>query len=182
MNIIEHYLAEKEQFYYPNEPKAEDNSDIVLNSDDFMYSNTDAQSYYARGNGFNIEDNQEFYQVVKLVKDMTDKHIFFKDLTWKVNIAHRKAVFIFKIGNKEDNRTDDVFLQGVHQFVSLECWRRYGDLFNIGTEFTTDLDNNRVMILTVQKNEGEKEKIQKTIGTRVPDSASFITKTSISSM
>lgn len=159
-----------------------DLSDPILNADEFMKSNSEVMSHYANGKGFEVIDNQDLYEVVKTVKDMTDKHLYFRDMTWKVNMDHSKAKFIFKIGDDESSNENDFFLQGVKRYVISELWNKYGPLYDVDTEFSNDIDGRKLMILTVEKNEKERRKRIEKISTSVPNSASFITKSSVSRM
>jgi len=159
-----------------------DLSDPILNADEFMKSNSEVMSHYAKGKGFEVIDNQDLYEVVKTVKDMTDKHLYFRDMTWKVNIDHGKAKFIFKIGDDESANENDFFLQGVKRYVISELWKKYGPLYDVDTEFSKDVEGKDLMILTVDKNEEERRKRLEKIPAGAPDSASFITKSSVSRM
>ncbi len=159
-----------------------DLSDPILNADEFMKSNSEVMSQYAKGKGFEVVDNQDLYEVVKTVKDMTDKHLYFRDMTWKVNIDHGKAKFIFKIGDDESANENDFFLQGVKRYVISELWKKYGPLYDVDTEFSKDVEGKDLMILTVEKNEEERRKRLEKISVGAPDSASFITKSSVSRM
>jgi hypothetical protein len=180
MDKILKYLTEKKQEFFPEEEpedsvaeleddygldfiddedfitdeieveKIPDNSDPILNADEFMNSNSKLMSLYADGKGFNLTDNLDLYEVIKLVKDLTDKHFYFKDLVWKADIANRKVVITFKLGNgKEEN---DFFLQGVKQYILTQIFKKFGSVYTIDTEFLKNTEKQDIMKLTVFKN------------------------------
>jgi len=177
-----HEFVDNETFDAPhiNVEGVPDNSDPILNADEFLYSNADAQSFYARGNGFNITDNQDLYEVIKLIKDMTDRHLYMRELSWKVDVKNRRAHFIFRLGNEENDITEDFFLQGINQYVISELWKKYGPLYDVDVKFDKDGSGQNVMEMTVAKNKDEERKKTLHVPTWVPDSASFITKSSVS--
>jgi len=113
-----------------------DNSDPILNADEFMYSNSEPQNYYSRGKGFDLTDNSELYEIIKLVKDLTDRHFYIKNMTWKVNIAHREAEFVFKLRDGDDS--NEFFLNGVREFISSEVVRVFGQRYSIDTSYLND--------------------------------------------
>jgi hypothetical protein len=207
------YLREKEEYFYPEEEKEEqensveveegygldfvddydefrakyinvkeipDNSDSVLDASEFM-PNSKMQDIYTHGKGFDVTDNQDFYEVVKLVKDMMDKHLFQRDLTWRVDIAHRKAKFTFKLAEQMSKEADDFFLQGVQQYVMQQMTRKFGPLYTIDTEFLKD-NGKIIMEMTVQKKESEGRKILGKIDMSTPESGTFGNTQSISKM
>jgi len=180
MDLLLEYLKDKEEELYPEEPEdaveepeddygldfvddatfvspvldveeTPDNSDPVLDADEFMYSNSDPLSYYSRGNGINLADNSDLYEVIKLVKDVTDKHLYMRDMTWKVNIANRSANFIFRLGDEDDTDTNGFFLQGVQQYIVSELWKRYGPFYDVNAEFLKNDNGADIMNLTVKR-------------------------------
>ena len=161
-----------------------DNSDPILNADEFMYSNTDNQTFYARGNGSDIPDNQDFYEVIKLVKDMTDKHIYVRDMVWKVDIIRRRAIFNFTVGDDEESiEVNDFFLQGIQQHLLRNMWKQFGALYKIDTKFVKDNEGRDMMRIEVYKDdEDEERKELKPIEVQPTDSSAFISKSSVSRM
>jgi hypothetical protein len=135
---------------YINVEKIPDNSDPIGDVDDFK-PNSEMQKFYARGSGLDITDNQDLYEVVKMVKDMTDKHLYARDMTWKVDIANRKATFSFISGENEDDVVNEFFLQGVQQYIITEILRKFGPLYKIDSDFLKNKDGRNVMKLVVQK-------------------------------
>ncbi len=181
MNSIDNYLNEREEYFFPKSEEEkeleleeqyndddfvmkfpvieEDSSSPILDPEDFRKSNTEPMTYYAKGNGFDLTDNSDLYEVVKLVKDMVDRHLYMRDLTWKVDIAHRKAVFVFTLGNLYyEDEVDDFFLQGVQQYVTGDMMKRYGSLYNIDSEFSKNGTGQNIMTLTVKKRSESGEK------------------------
>lgn len=206
MDFLKHYLKEDEEIEEPEdsiqEPEEDygldfiddenfdapnidveeipDNSDATLDADEFLYGNSQLISYYSKGNGFKLNDNQDYYEVIKMVKDMTDKHFYHRDMVWKVDVAHNKAVFQFKLGKSENLEQNNFFLSGIQQYILTGLLKKFGDSYKIDTEFSKSLDGQDVMTVKVEKDKKQKE--LKQISTRTSDSASFITKSSVSRM
>ncbi|MFW6282044.1 MAG: hypothetical protein ACOC1O_04550 [bacterium] len=129
-----------------------DNSDPILNADEFIKSNSDIMDFYSKGKGFDLTDNLELYEVVKMVKDLLDKHLFQEDVTWKVDIANRKAIFTFKI--KGDN--NKYFLHRIQYYVINKISVKFSNVFDIKTKLINNsFGNENVMIMII--NEKEKE-------------------------
>jgi len=206
-NILQ-YLKEKQAEFYPEEPEdsiekpIEDyglefmdndypseeidveeipnNSDPTLNSDEFLYSNSDSMSFYARGNGFDIADNQDLYEIIKLVKDLTDKHLYFRDMFWKVDVARRKAVFNFILGKEVTDESDEFFLKGVQQYVTTQMIKKFGNLYMIDAKFLNNSEGQKIMKLTIERDKNEEEQEIKQLFWKNPNGASLISQSSIS--
>ena len=155
-------FVDDEEFNAPqlNVQQTPDNSDPILNADEFMYSNSEPQSYYAKGSGFDLADNQDLYEVIKSVKDLTDRHLYVRDMTWKVNVAHRKAVFSFKLGENEDENEagNDFFFEGIQQHLMTQLFNKFGPLYKIETEKSKDNDGQFIMKMTVEKDDKEERR------------------------
>lgn len=147
-----------------------DNSDPVLDASEFM-PNSELQRIYSKGKGLDITDNQDLYEVIKLVKDMTDKHLYMRDMTWKVDIANRKANFTFKV---DSVNSDDFFLKGIQQYVVQEIFKKFGPLYKVDTKYLKDNKGNSIMELKVEKEEDTERRDLKKMILRSPKSNSFI--------
>lgn len=44
---------------------------------------------YSRGDRFEIHDNQDLYQIVKMVKDFTDKHFYAQNFKYLTEVSYR---------------------------------------------------------------------------------------------
>jgi len=126
------------------------------NADEYLYSNSEPMTYYANGNGFELTDNDQLYEIIKLVHELTDKHFFVRDLTWKANIKHRYVEFIFKLGEGDDE-ADKFFLDGVHAYLNSEILKNFGPLYNVYKEpFVDSVGKNSAKITVKKKSEEEK--------------------------
>lgn len=207
-NILK-YLKEKQEEFYPDEPedsieeqpiedyglefmdndfpseeinveKIPNNSDPTLNSDEFLYSNSDSMSFYARGNGFNITDNLDLYEIIKLVKDLTDKHLYFRDMSWNVDVVRRKAIFNFILGKEVTDESDEFFLKGVQQYVTTQMIKKFGNLYMIDAKFLNNNEGQKTMKLTIERDKNEEEQEIKQLYWKNPNGASLISQSSIS--
>lgn len=127
-----------------------DLSDEVESSDKYIYSNSELMSYYGKGSGLDIADNDELYEIVKIVHELTDRHIYLRDLTWKTNIRHRFVDFIFKIGDGTDDY-DQFFLDGVCSFLENNIIRQFGPFYKFDKEHFKDDKGKHAVKITVNK-------------------------------
>jgi hypothetical protein len=150
------YLMIKEQQYFPSEVKeVEDTVDIVpspslRDADDFMYSNSEPMSYYARGNGFDLTSNSDLYEIVKVVKDLTDKHFFVRDLVWKANIKRREVELLFTLGTGDE--ADQFFMDGVEHYIITNIGYKLGPYYSSEKEMITGDDGQLTLKLTIKRN------------------------------
>jgi hypothetical protein len=124
------------------------NSDQVPNTSDFMYSNSEPLTYYARGNGFDLTDNQDFYEVIKLIKDFVDRNVFAKNMTWKADIKNRKLQISFTVG--DGSETDEFFFDGLRMYILSKVKARFFDAIEDDIEIINANGTNK-MIVTLQK-------------------------------
>lgn len=185
MNYLDKYLKEKEEYFFPKtEESIPDKSDYTLNADEFMYSKSDHQSYYSKGNGSEFNDNQEFYEVIKIVKDMTDKHLYNRDLSWKVNVGKGKAEFIFTVGEDVDSKeSNDFFMKGIEQHLLLNIFKKFGTIFKVESGFFKDDDGKDILKIIVIRDKDEERTDINSIKINPKDSSGFYGKyTNISTM
>ena len=157
------YLEEKAMEFYDNPKviqKTPDTSDKPHGAEDYTYSNSDMQSFYSRGNGFVADDNSEFYEAIKAVKDLTDKHLFLRNLTWKVEKSSGKIIFSFTVTNLDSEESTNFFLHGVQQHLSLNLIRKFGSIYDIDTKFMKDEENNMILKLILKRNENERKRAE----------------------
>lgn len=192
MGILE-YLKEREEYFHPEDEKEPlisssieepnefpddekfyndviavkkipDNSDPILDANEFLKPNAEIQAIYAKGQGFDLEDNLEYYEAVKLVKDMTDKNLYMRNMTWKVDIAHREAKFTFTLGDNDIEDVDEFFMNGIQQHITQNLYQKFGPIFKIDAKFSKNFKGQHNMELTIKKIENdEKERTMKTI-------------------
>lgn len=160
-----------------------DNSDKVHKSDDFMYSNSDAVSYYSKGNGFKVNDNQEFYEVIKLVKDVTDKHLYVRNLKWKSNIKDKKVEFDFILGDDVSNKdSNDFFMNGIEQHLMLNIFKKFGSIFIMKSFFYKDSEEKNVLKITLERNKEKRLDTSILTGKPIDSSGLYGKYTSISTI
>jgi hypothetical protein len=136
---IQDYLAEYENFLTRQDIKVDPISDPLYNADEFLYSNSDIHSYYAQGKGMKIDDNVDFYEIIKIIKDYTDKHLYLKNLTWKVDQKNGRIVFVFEMDQQD--ASDNLFFASIQQYF-------HQMLNNISRKFMKKFDMNFEMIET----------------------------------
>ena len=203
MGILEEYLNEREEYFYPEAEEIEaeepedamdepledygndfvddekfyadhiavkeipDNSDPILDADEFMKPNAEILNMYSKGQGFDLTDNSDLYEVVKLVKDMTDKHLYMRNMKWKVDIAHRQAKFTFSLGDEMSKEADDFFLQGVQNYVMKEMVQKFGPVYKLDTKFSKD-NKGRTMEMTIEKEDDEERMDMRKLPNQMP--------------
>ena len=180
---VEEEFPDDQKFYDDHIAVKEipDLSDQILDPEEFLKPNSEIQKAYAKGTGFDLTSNSDLYEVVKLVKDMTDKHLYMRDMTWNVDIAHRKAKFTFRLNDEMSSEADDFFLQGVQQYVMKEMIQKFGPLYKLDTRFLRDT-SGRIMEMTVEKEKDEQRKNIGSIDMSSIDSGDFGDTHSISRM
>ena len=157
------YLDEKAMEFYNNPKvvqKVSDTSDKPHGAEDYTYSNSDMQSFYSRGNGFVTDDNTEYYEAIKAVKDLTDKHLFLRNMTWKVGMKDDKIIFTFTVTNLESEEETDFFLHGVQQHLVLNLTKRLGNIYDVNSEFIKDKENQHILKLILTKNQTTKKRVE----------------------
>jgi hypothetical protein len=163
-NSVLYFLQEKEMEFYDNPKvvqKVADNSDPIHGVEDHMYSNSDIQSFYSRGNGFITDNHSDYYEAIKAVKDLTDKHLFLRDMTWKVDISNgNKIVFTFIVTKIDSDETTDFFLDGVQQHLTLNLIRKLGEIYDFDSKILSDEENHKILKLTLTRNDNIKNRIE----------------------
>lgn len=130
-------------------------SDLNSSTDEIMYSNARALEIYGRGKRFDIEDNIILYEVVKIVREIVDKHFYQPEVRFFIQVADRQAEFTF-IVDKTDAKYS-YFIETLFMFISGEIYRTYGDYFILEREDELLEDNKVKLKITVKKNEEEVE-------------------------
>jgi len=157
------YLDEKALEFYDNPKVAQkvpDTSDKPHGAEDYTYSNSDIQSFYSRGNGFVTDDHAEYYEAVKAIKDLTDKHLFLRNMVWKVNNDGRNIIFSFVVTNLESDEETNFFLKGVQQHLVLNLTKRLGNIYDVNSEFIKDKENHHILKLILTKNQTTKKRVE----------------------
>lgn len=150
------YLDEKAMEFYDNPKVAQkipDNSDKPHGAEDYTYSNSDIQSFYSRGNGFVTNDHSEYYEAIKAIKDLTDKHLFLRNMVWKVDNDGRKIIFSFVVKKIDSDEATDFFLHGVQQHLILNIVKKLGNIYDLDSNFSKDDDDNQILKLILTRNE-----------------------------
>ena len=143
------YLLEYE------EKTATVHSDQLKSTDDVMYSNARALELYGQGKRFNIEDNVTLYEIVKIVREIVDKHFYYIPVQFYIQIADREAHFTFII-DKVDIKFS-YFVETLFMFITTQIYRIYGNYFVV-ERTQENKENNKVeMTVIVKKSETEKE-------------------------
>ena len=126
-------------------------SDPTVSTDDYMYSNAKAMEIYGQGKRFTIEDNLMFYEVVKIVKDVIDRHYYQNQTQLYIQIKDKELVFSFLIDKTENRYT--FFIETLYMFVTTQIYRQFGNYFEISREDGVTEDNKVVLKIFVKKTE-----------------------------
>jgi len=120
----------------------------LYNADEFLYSNTDIMSYYGRGNSFKIKDVQDFYEVIKFVKDLTDKHLFVKNVVWNANIVNNSLIIKFSINKDNSNDVNNFFLNSINRYIVVQIEKRFPKKYKV-TSKMKDRNDNIMITITI---------------------------------
>ena len=157
------YLEEKAMEFYDNPKvvqKVTDTSDKTRGAEDYTYSNSDMQSFYSRGNGFVTDDRSEYYEAIKAIKDLTDKHLFLRNMVWKVDNDGRKIVFSFVVTKLESDEATDFFLHGVQQHLILNLTKKLGNIYDMDSKFSKDNEDNKILKIILTRNENTRKRLE----------------------
>jgi hypothetical protein len=137
--------------YINNFSKDIANSDLTPSSDEYMYSNAKAMEIYGQGKRFQIEDNTLNYEVVKIVKDIVDRHFYHVQLQFYVQVANKGVVFTF-VMDKSDAQYS-YFMETLYMFITSQIYKTYGSYFLVSRE-DEQLENNLISLkIKVKKDE-----------------------------
>jgi len=128
-------------------------SDLNPSTDEFMYSNAKALELYGQGKRFKIEDNLLFYEIVKIVRDVVDRHFYSQEVQFHIQIANKEVQFTFII-NKVDAKYS-YFVETLFMFINNQIYRRYGTFFKVTREDEQLGDNKIALKVKVKKTEEE---------------------------
>lgn len=141
------YLQEFEDQSYVN------TSNLTPSTDDFMYPNAKAMEIYSQGKRFQIEDNLIYYEIVKIVRDIVDRHFYSQQVQFYIQIANKAVIFKFVI-DKVDAKYS-YFVETLYMFITTQIYRRYGTYFTVTREDELLGDNKIVLKVKVEKTKEE---------------------------
>jgi hypothetical protein len=150
MSILD-YLRNKDEFDNINVKKEPDLSSPIGNAEDFIKSNSDVLNIYSKGKDFDLTDNQNLYEVVKLMKDILDKHLFVRDIVYKFDIKNRKLTVNIELreGYEDGNY---YFLDGFYQYIVSQINLKFGsNFFKIRKYMKKNYDGFDVMIIDINE-------------------------------
>jgi hypothetical protein len=129
-------------------------SDFIHAQDDVMYSNADVVSYYSNGIGFDLTDNTELYEIVKLFRDIVDKHLYSNNFKYNITVKNRELKLFFEY-DKEDKHA--FFLERLIDIFVTKVSIIFKNQYTFKNE-TRDSDNDTtktVVIVTASKKDNK---------------------------
>ncbi|MEM4261312.1 MAG: hypothetical protein QXG00_08765 [Candidatus Woesearchaeota archaeon] len=134
------YLREFEERVY---------SDLTPSTDDIMYANARAMDIYGQGKRFQIEDNLIYYEIVKIIREIVDKHFYQHPVHFYIQVANKEAIFTFII-EKIDAKYS-YFVETLYMYVTTQIYRKFGDYFNVIREDEVEDNDSVIMRIIVRK-------------------------------
>ena len=111
---------------------------------------------YGNGKDFEITDNQQLYEIVKMVKDILDKHFYAENFLYNMGVEYNKLIVKFM---DEDEKKDAIsiknsmwtsyILDDIIGFIELEFNRKYPNKVKVKKEIIGE-DDIRIVMLTVE--------------------------------
>jgi len=172
---LDQYLCEKEKEYYPDEEiesssededinlSAELYDDILavkkivdlsspLRSTDDYQPNSDLMDMYAKGDGFSLNNNLDLYEVIKLMKDILDRHLFVQDMTYVADTKDRSVTFTLSLNSDMvDIESDKIFLTGFYDYLVTMICQKFGrEYFQMSYKIKF-IDNKSIMEIIIKE-------------------------------
>jgi formyltetrahydrofolate synthetase len=136
--------------------------------DPFTGVNAPILNLYATGDSFKINDNSKLYEIIKLFKDLTDKHQYLQSLTYAIDVNNKLVKFTVVTDN--DHIISKAMLDGILNMLATSIAMKFGDTFDfnyevrdimgdIGPEgFNSALGKKQLTIIVSEKSEKKEEK------------------------
>lgn len=121
----------------------------IHNADEYLYSNSELMSHYGNAKDVNINDNSRLDEVVKLIKDIFDKHFYVQNVTWKVDVKNRRVKLSFYVQNSDDG-SDAFFLEGLVQHVLTSVARKFADTMELESKEVITIDDKLKLQITIK--------------------------------
>lgn len=134
------YLIEKDEILYNEQPEVNEIkiNDSLPTSDEIVKDyniKSPILNIYGRGERFEIHDNQDLYQIAKYFKDFIDKHFYYNNFKYFINVSYRSlSVKIVQdtnnigLGDIMDYQMDNII-----NFIKLTINRNYQEKYDIST-------------------------------------------------
>lgn len=141
-------VADPEDTPYIESPSIPDLSVPIEDASDYVKSNSRIFDIYGSGSTLDMQDNQRIYEVIKVVKDIMDRHLFINSVQYRTNNRTKSVVFHF-ILTDDDDMANEFFLQGLLQYVTNEVNNKIGSAFDFEYDLKKNVDGFDSMVLTV---------------------------------
>lgn len=94
---------------------------------------------YSRGEKFEIHDNQDLYEIVKMVKDFTDKHFYAQNFKYLTEVSYRTLIIRIIQNPKKLGQGDimDYHVSSVIQFITSNIERLFPGKYNLASSKKT---------------------------------------------
>lgn len=123
-------------------------NDLIPSTDNIMYSNARAMEIYGQGKRFKIEDNLLFYEVIKVVRDVIDKHFYQNSIRFYTEIANKEVTFTFVMDMMDIKYS--YFLETLYMFITSQLFKKFGDYFEISREDEIRENNEAILKINVK--------------------------------
>lgn len=116
-----------------------------------MYGNkSPILGVYSKGEHLVISDNEQLYEIAKMIKDFTDKHFYNRNFKYGIKIAYNTLEFKVVDDKSKPEYIRNYHLEGIIQYVLEKVNLMYQEKFD--TEILIrDLKNNKRIITLIIK-------------------------------
>lgn len=109
---------------------------------------------YGNGEEFNIVDNQDLYEMVKIIKDYIDKHFYASNFKYNYAVDYNKL--IFQVENEKKNQQSSMFhyliADDMVNMIQNRIQRQYNRMYSVSKEvYDLDEDNEIIKIIISKK-------------------------------
>jgi hypothetical protein len=107
---------------------------------------------YGSGERFDISDNEDLFQMVKMIKDMIDKHFYSSNFKYSYKVDYQTLVFEVESqkNSQEVSMVNHLIVDDLVNMVETGISRRYQNLFKISRE-TCDIGEGKEIIKIIIK-------------------------------
>ena len=160
MELYEQYLIEKteedeEETSASNVSASEDstNDDELESAEDMMSAkrNSPILNIYGTGKKFKISDNEDLFQIAKIIKDFTDRHFYSQNFKHGTNITHNSLEFKVIIEKEKTDYTNSFRLRGIIEYLIELVKMKFPDKYDISVNERVLAKNNKLITLSIKE-------------------------------
>lgn len=122
--------AEMKDFYKDQESQTSvELPDGDKTIDDLRKSSAPVLKLYSNDEEYSIDDNATLYEIVKLFKDITDKHFYIQNFAYDIDVRNKAVTF--RMIAESDDTTEEQLLDAVGGMINQSVKEKFGNAFDI---------------------------------------------------